>query len=352
MSIINKVDMGLGLLRSKLTGKNFPFMVNWAVTGRCNLRCKHCYGDYGVSQNDELPLKVIKSTIDRLKSMGTKRFTIEGGEPLFRKDIDDILMHIHQKGMEQSLCSNGIFLRDHNKVVKKAVNLLVFSLDGNEENHDNLRGKKTFQKTIEAIELAKKNNINVLLFNCLVDNNIKDIDEVIQVAKEHKINITFNIAVSKIDQNESGRQQFKNDNNDLFRQAMIKIKKLKDAGDPIYYSDKNFYQTIKWDDFKKEKYWQEEIDALPFEQKKHLVPCYAGKRFIYIECNGDVYPCYAMVGTMKVKNIVKDSVQEAFEWLQKSSYCRSCYNTTLTELNLQSNLDIGAVGSVVKNLNR
>ena len=48
MSLATKVRMGLSLLRGRVTGRPVPVLVNWAVTGRCNLRCKHCYGAYGI----------------------------------------------------------------------------------------------------------------------------------------------------------------------------------------------------------------------------------------------------------------------------------------------------------------
>ena len=350
MSLATKITMGTSLLRSKITGHTFPFMVNWAITGRCNLRCLHCYGDYGESQSAELPLSLIKETIDELKTMGTRRLTIEGGEPLFRPDIGDILAYLHENGMEASLCSNGIYLKKHIDLVKKTVDLLVLSLDGNEERHDKLRGKHTYRKTIEALELAHRHQVRTLLFCCLIDDNIQDIDRLIDLARRHRTRITFNIAVAKIDENHTQeRKGLLKLTDDHYRQAIEKIMAYKKKGAPIYYSDANYEQALNWPTFQKEKYWNHELPPLPDKQRDKLVPCYAGKRFCYIECNGDVYPCYQMVGTMKVKNIQQDGVREAFRYLTEASHCNRCYNLTLTELNLQANLNLKAVGKVVKN---
>ncbi len=350
MSLSNKISMGVSLLRSKITGYNFPFMVNWAITGRCNLRCIHCYGDYGESQTAELPLELVKETIDKLKKMGTKRFTIEGGEPLFRKDIAEILQYIYDNGMEYSLCSNGIYLSRYIDVVRETCDLLVMSLDGIESRHDKLRGKNTYQKTIEALELAHKHKIKTLLFTCLIDDNVQDIDTLVALTKKYNTRITFNIAVAKIENGDLSERKTLNklaDNN--YRLAIKKIQSYKKAGAPIYYSDQNYEQALNWPTFSKEKYWDKELDNVSKKEKKTMIPCYAGKRFIYIECNGDVYPCYQMVGTMTVKNIEKDGIEEAFKFLNKESYCTRCYNLTLSELNLQANLNLDSIKKVVKN---
>ena len=350
MSFGNKLSMGMSLLRSKITGHHFPFMVNWAITGRCNLRCVHCYGDYGESQTAELPLDLIKQTVDRLKAMGTKRFTIEGGEPLFRKDIAEILRYIYDSGMEYSLCSNGVYLSKYIEVVRETCDLLVMSLDGIEERHDKLRGKNTYKKTIDALELAHKHGVKTLLFTCLIDDNVQDIDTLVELAKQYNTRITFNIAVAKIDESDlTERKALNKLNDDNYRLAIKKIQAYKKQGAPIYYSDKNYEQALNWPTFTKEKYWDRELASLSPQTKKSMIPCYAGKRFIYIECNGDVYPCYQMVGTMQVKNIEKHGIDEAFDFLTKANYCTRCYNLTLSELNLQSDLNLDSVKKVIKN---
>ena len=350
MALNTKLAMGTSLLYSKLTGTPIPFMVNWAITGRCNLRCTHCYGDYGETQSAELPLPLIKETIDELKQMGTRRFTIEGGEPLFRSDVEEILTYIKAYRLEQSLCTNGIYLKKFIDVVEKCVDLLIFSLDGQEAFHDKVRGKLTYKKTIEAMELARKRNIRQLLFCTLIDENIKDIEHVVDLAREYGTSVTFNIAVAKVNESGSGERTALNKMQDeKYKEAIKKIVELKKKGAPIFYSMKNYNQVLNWPDFQKEKYWPEDLDSLPSHTKAQMIPCWAGRRFLYIECNGDVYPCYQMVGTMKVKNIEKDGIKKAFYHLNQSRHCTRCYNLTLSELNLQANLDVGSILQTAKN---
>lgn len=339
MSIINKIKIGISLLNSKIRHKPVPLIVNWAVTGRCNLRCTHCYGSYGIVQKDEVPLDTIKRTIDELKKMGTKRITIEGGEPLVREDIKEIIDYIYKKNIETSLCTNGILLEKYIEFLKGKVDLIVLSLDGCEESHDSIRGKGNFKKVINALEVCKKNNIRTLIFSSLIDKNINDIDFLIDTAKKCNVYITFNLAVAKI--KETGiREKLNKISDEDYRTAFSKILEHKKSGAPVFYSENSFGQVINWKNFGEEKL---------FETRENLIPCYAGINYCYVECTGDVYPCYQMVGVFDAKNIVKDGLKEAFKNLSKTSFCKHCYNVTLSELNLQCALNLKAVFKVVSN---
>ncbi|MDI6784393.1 MAG: radical SAM protein, partial [bacterium] len=164
MAITKKLGHGIKLISAKTFRKRIPLMVNWAITGRCNLRCTHCYGAYGVMQKDELTKEQIFKIIDELESLGTRRITIEGGEPLVRKDIGEIINYIHQKGIEQSLCTNGVLLERKINEIKGKVDIVILSIDGAESAHDKIRGQGNFKQVLHAIEVAKQYNLRTLIF--------------------------------------------------------------------------------------------------------------------------------------------------------------------------------------------
>lgn len=345
MAITKKLGHGIKLISAKTMRKRIPLIVNWAITGRCNLRCIHCYGGYGTLQKDELTTAQVFKIIDELKSLGTRRITIEGGEPLVRKDIGEIIDYIYKKGIEQSLCTNGVLLERKINEVKRKVDIVILSIDGAERAHDKIRGKGNFRHVLHAIEIAKQHNLRTLIFYTLMDENLNDIDEIIELIKKLGIFIAFNIAVAKITE-EGKRISLPKDSEQKYRDAIQKIIEYKKQGYPIFYSDKNFLQALHWKSYSKEKLFKED---LPQYKCKPLIPCYAGKYYAYIECNGDVYPCYQMVGTMKVKNAGKDGFKTAFDYLSKQDYCLHCYNLTISELNLQCGLDFGSVVKVLQN---
>ncbi|MBN1669945.1 MAG: radical SAM protein [Kiritimatiellae bacterium] len=345
---MSKVGMGLSLLAARLTGRRFPCMVNWAVTGRCNLRCRHCYGDYGAAQKAELPLDLLLRTVDELQAMGTRRITLEGGEPLVRPDIVRLVDHIRSRRIEIALCTNGILLPGLLDELAGKIDLFVLSLDGSEPYNDWLRGKGAYRKTLAALEALRERGIRPLIFSCLIDRNMDDIDAVVRVAREVGAYVTFNIAVARIgDQN--GRVPLQKEQDAAYRRAIAHIVRLKRQGAPVYYSLGNYRQALSWPTFAVESYRREDLPAMARAARRRMIPCLAGRYWCYIECNGEVYPCYQVVGTLAAKNIREHGVRQAFEHLASLSTCCRCYNLTLSELNLQAGLDPRAVLRVVRN---
>src|SRR4030065_2351555 len=98
------------------THKPFEFFVQWHLTEKCNLRCRHCYQD-GRSM-DELSLPEIKKVIieasDMIKTWSetygigfSRSMNITGGEPLLRQDLFEILGEIKRHGFDTYLLTNG-----------------------------------------------------------------------------------------------------------------------------------------------------------------------------------------------------------------------------------------------------
>jgi len=348
MSIFKKIAIGTSILGAKLTGHRAPVILNWAVTGKCNLRCKHCYGSYGRVQNEELSFEDARKLVDEAKKLGTRRMTLEGGEPLVRPDICELVDYIYSKGIEMSLCTNGLLLPKFVDRLKDKIDLVVFSLDGNEARHDALRGKGSFKAVMEAADVAAKKGLRSLFFTCLIDENISDIAFVLKTAAEKNGASAFNIVVSKLS-GEKDRTAPQKASSEKLRAAMAYIIELKKKGLPVFYSEQNFRQAENWPDFNNERLYTKDINALSKEKKKTLIPCQAGRHFCYVESGGGVYPCYQMVGLMKAGNAKTEGLKESFKILENCEYCKACYNITLSELNLQCGLSPESILKVAGN---
>ncbi|MCX5776647.1 MAG: radical SAM protein [Candidatus Firestonebacteria bacterium] len=348
MSFLKKIAIGSSIAGAKMFGQRAPVILNWAVTGKCNLRCKHCYGSYGRVQNEELSFEEARKLVDDAAKAGTRRMTLEGGEPLVRPDICELIEYIHSKGIEMSICTNGVLLPKFAERIKDKIDLVVFSLDGIEERHDDLRGKESFKAVMEAADTAVKYGMRSLFFTCLIDENINDIDFVLKTAAEKKGSSAFNIVVSKLS-GEKDRTALQKAPDLKLREAMAKIIGLKKKGLPVFYSEQNFTQALLWPDFNKERLYAKDIALLSAKQKKTLIPCQAGRHFCYVESGGNVYPCYQMVGLMQTGNVKTEGFKEAFKQLGRAEYCRACYNITLSELNLQCGLSLESVLKVAGN---
>ena len=153
------------------------------LTRACNLRCKHCLNNSGIKSNDEIEydelLRIIKSLIE--SGIFEIRFT--GGEPLLYPQIFDIIKFCSDNHLYVSIGSNGTLMTESivKKLKESGINKAIISLDGTEEAHDRIRGIGNYSKTMNAIRLLKKYNIDFKVNSVIMKDNMNDI---VKLAKE------------------------------------------------------------------------------------------------------------------------------------------------------------------------
>ena len=85
------------VLTSTVRRLDHPFKLSFAVTYRCNLRCRHCYQE-GYARGRELELPALLAVADNLlEAMGAWGCTLDvaltGGEPLIKEEFYGLLAH-------------------------------------------------------------------------------------------------------------------------------------------------------------------------------------------------------------------------------------------------------------------
>ena len=97
----------------KVSSIRIPAAGSMELTFRCNLRCKHCYVSHGLSGipgKQELTYSEIQRIIDEVVDEGCFWFLLTGGEPLIRRDFQDIYLYAKKKGLLVTLFTNGTML--------------------------------------------------------------------------------------------------------------------------------------------------------------------------------------------------------------------------------------------------
>ena len=186
----------MALAKVRLFRSQIPLFVEWNLTFRCNLRCQYC-GAYNV-ECDELDTEAVRNGLDTLWKLGTRWVTFGGGEPLLRKDIDDILAYAKEKGFQVYLSTNGILIPKKRDVLRW-VDHANLSLDGGRDVHDAVRGKGSFDKVIEALHVCREIALPVSLQCVLSSHNLDCVDEAIGIASEHAVPIMFQPATKWLD---------------------------------------------------------------------------------------------------------------------------------------------------------
>lgn len=162
-----------------------PSRVFWDITGKCNLRCVHCYNINGQFHENELSTEEIKRVIEEMAAFGVEQITFSGGEPLMRKDFFDIALFTSNFGFNYvSVATNGILI-DHKiaKLLKKANLSVQVSIDGDTaEVHDEQRGVKgAFDQGIHGIKLLKEVGVNTSVCTVATKLNIDRISGILQL---------------------------------------------------------------------------------------------------------------------------------------------------------------------------
>ncbi len=257
------------------------FHLQWHITERCNLHCKHCYTTPSFLK-DELSFKELKNIFEnylkQLKiwdlSREDSRISLTGGEPFLRDDFFDFLelFYKNRENTQYGILSNGILLTDEkaDKLKDLNVNYFQVSLEGPRKINDEIRGKGTFDKIINSIFLLKEKEIPVYVSMTVSKMNYKYVPFMVRLSQKLKVDF---LSIRQIIPFGRGKQLKKRilspqETKDLFL-YFLKIKR-----------NKNFHIGMGCED-----------GILSQEMRYSPKGCSAGYTSMTILPNGDVYPC-------------------------------------------------------------
>jgi cyclic pyranopterin phosphate synthase len=106
-----------------------------SVTDRCNLRCSYCMPEEEytwLSRDRILRFEETSVLVDVFASLGVERIRLTGGEPLLRRDLDELVAMLAAKPAirDLALTTNGILLAQQAASLKRAgLHRLTVSLD-------------------------------------------------------------------------------------------------------------------------------------------------------------------------------------------------------------------------------
>lgn len=177
-----------------------PFrQVEIQITFNCNLRCIHCSAANFSPPDDLLTLSDYRNIAEQSKQYKVPMISFTGGEPLFDPRLEDIISLFDTRSTLISCTTNGILLTEERakKLKSIGVDSLVISLDGPDpETNDPIRGKGTFKKIMESIEIAKSNGFIVMIIHTLSHQSIQkgNFNKLLGLAESLKIPLHVSLA--------------------------------------------------------------------------------------------------------------------------------------------------------------
>lgn len=195
----NKVNSPLNIFIKKIQSNysadyrhSHPMTIQWNITPKCNLRCRHCY--YAETPEIYLGSKSISfernmSIIDEINNLNVFYLILSGGEALLTEGIFDILKKIKSKNIAIYMHSNGKIIdksiaKNLAQIFVPKLDAIQISLDGLEEQHDKIRGKGSFKNAINAIKLLKDAGVTVCVNFTATKENMYDAIPVYNLATE------------------------------------------------------------------------------------------------------------------------------------------------------------------------
>ena len=163
-----------------------PIKIQWKITNKCNLHCKHCY--LGKLDGMKLPYERVMKIVDIIVDSNVMEVTLSGGECLTYKGIENVIIRLLNQGIKVDIFTNALLLdklidKLENENVKKDNILFYVSVDGLKNSHEKIRGKNTFNKTFENIKYATSFGYSVTTNTVINNINYNDIVDMIVLLK-------------------------------------------------------------------------------------------------------------------------------------------------------------------------
>lgn len=98
---------------NKLLDARLPLEGHLDLTYRCNNNCRHCWlhiPPESPERDRELSFEEIKGIVDQARALGTRCWSISGGEPLLRPDFPEIFDYLTKKAVSYTLNTNGTLI--------------------------------------------------------------------------------------------------------------------------------------------------------------------------------------------------------------------------------------------------
>ena len=138
----NTFWLGMRIYRSLISNLfdvRAPMFCGHKLTYNCNLRCKMC--PFWKRHSPDSSIAQEKAILRQIYNSGVTGIAFEGGEPLLRKDLAEILAFSYSLPLHTSLITNGTLLKSRIDEISPYINGVVYvSLDGLEKTHDAIRG--------------------------------------------------------------------------------------------------------------------------------------------------------------------------------------------------------------------
>jgi len=268
---------------------NPPVLVSFSVTRQCNLRCRQCYSESVETPHPaELTTGEAHKLISEISRSGARLLIFDGGEPLMRPDLCDLITYAREIGLRPLLGTNASLIDDAMAQKLKSAGLAAaaISLDAsNAATHDEIRGQAgSFDQAIAGMQALRRAGIPFQIGPCITAHTLGELPKIAEWGKKLGA-----IAMEVFDYIPSGRAK---QSTGWELDSEQKHQLVRQIIDQQLNSDEILYRCIGIP-----QYWVEVEKTVPEEvvmTKFVRTCCGAGVRYACVLYDGTVFPCMVL----------------------------------------------------------
>jgi len=211
-----------------------------------------------------------------------------GGEPLVRPDIFELLAHAKKAGLKNIIATNGTLIDEEMafKLKENGVVCNAISLDAaSPAIHDKIRNRPgAFDLAMRAIEATRKAGILLQINTTAMEYNLPELPKLIQLADSLGAGIMLMYQLVAVGRGEK------------IERATLKKSANRNLSEIIRKEQKSARTIVE--PVAGPQYWPYLLSQKGIENGfflkvagKVFHGCAAGRGFVYVKANGDVWPC-------------------------------------------------------------
>ncbi|WP_010178457.1 GTP 3',8-cyclase MoaA [Aquimarina agarilytica] len=152
-----------------------------SLTEKCNLRCTYCMPAAGIPLAPRAHLMTANEVFEITKlfvTHGVSKIRLTGGEPLVRKDFEEVIRKLATLNVEIAITTNGILLERFLPLLRElGITNITISIDSlNAEKNQQITRRNYFEtvwNTIKKLQtIVNQVKLNVVLMKGINDNEI------------------------------------------------------------------------------------------------------------------------------------------------------------------------------------
>lgn len=198
---ILKTQYGLSLsahsepvIKPVIVEKSYPRICSLEITNMCNIKCLHCYGNYGAPEkHNYFTLDQAKNVLDQLVDIGVDIVELTGGDVTVHPNFENILDYALSLEFKRVIIlTNGILVNERIAQIAEAhLDKIIFQIDLQSLNDDYLAWFTSRKNTLEKIQnnicMLTSKKIKVRAVTMATLRNLEQIPDIADWAYNHGV---------------------------------------------------------------------------------------------------------------------------------------------------------------------